>query len=152
MLRFSRRVSIFWDAVRLRAQGTMTFGARHQLVGNATQTWLYYEQPDRDLVVLQAKLIVDGFRDLLLVPASLVAGDAVGSGADAIDVVLAELAADAGSGGIFVESAGDLDIADVPAFHSAISAAAEAAGDEGAGEGAGGLEGGALADAGQHVL
>ncbi|MDH3757882.1 MAG: hypothetical protein OEV10_05820 [Gammaproteobacteria bacterium] len=28
----------------------------------------------RDLVVLQAKLIVDGFRDLLLVPASLVAG------------------------------------------------------------------------------
>ena len=27
----------------------------------------------RDLVVLQAKLIVDGFRDLLLVPASLVA-------------------------------------------------------------------------------
>ena len=37
------------------------------------------EYPDRwtlirDLVVLQAKLIVDGFRDLLLVPASLVAG------------------------------------------------------------------------------
>ena len=28
----------------------------------------------RDLVVLQAKLIVDGFRDLLLVPASLIAG------------------------------------------------------------------------------
>ena len=28
----------------------------------------------RDLAVLQAKLIVDGFRDLLLVPASLVAG------------------------------------------------------------------------------
>ena len=28
----------------------------------------------RDLLVLQAKLIVDGFRDLLLVPASLVAG------------------------------------------------------------------------------
>ena len=37
------------------------------------------EYPDRwtlirDVVVLQAKLIVDGFRDLLLVPASLVAG------------------------------------------------------------------------------
>ena len=28
----------------------------------------------RDLAVLQAKLIVDGFRDLILVPASLIAG------------------------------------------------------------------------------
>jgi hypothetical protein len=28
----------------------------------------------RDVVMLQAKLVVDGFRDLLLVPASLVAG------------------------------------------------------------------------------
>ena len=37
------------------------------------------DQPDRwtlirDLFVFQAKLVVDGFRDLLLVPASLVAG------------------------------------------------------------------------------
>ena len=38
--------------------------------GNYPDRWTLI----RDLVVLQAKLIVDGFRDLLLVPASLVAG------------------------------------------------------------------------------
>jgi len=41
------------DAVRLRAQGTMTFGPAHQLIGSATQSWLFYEQPDRDLVTFQ---------------------------------------------------------------------------------------------------
>ncbi|MDJ0699549.1 MAG: hypothetical protein QNJ07_06795 [Woeseiaceae bacterium] len=38
------------------------------IAGNETWTLL------RDIAVLQVKLIVDGFRDLLLVPASIVAG------------------------------------------------------------------------------
>jgi hypothetical protein len=38
--------------------------------GNYPDRWTLI----RDLVVLQAKLIVDGFRDLLLVPASMIAG------------------------------------------------------------------------------
>ena len=38
--------------------------------GNYPDRWTLI----RDLFVLQAKLVVDGFRDLLLVPASLVAG------------------------------------------------------------------------------
>ncbi len=45
-----------FDAIRLKAQGNFQIGDYQQLVANATQTWLSYSEPDRDVSVSQGTL------------------------------------------------------------------------------------------------
>ncbi|MBI4602053.1 MAG: hypothetical protein HY721_08835 [Planctomycetes bacterium] len=42
-----------FDAVRLKAQASLRIAEVHQLIGNATQAWLFYEEPERDVAISQ---------------------------------------------------------------------------------------------------
>ena len=59
----------------------------------------------------------DAETDIIASAASLIAANAVGSGADAIDVMASDVAAEAGAGGIFVAAAGGTEISSLADFN-----------------------------------